>query len=60
MSRRPISEWPEWKRIRPILAEKTDLNQRQLQELGETEADSLDFVELVMALEEKHKIKIPD
>jgi acyl carrier protein len=41
------------------LAEKTDLNQRQLQEIGETEADSLDCVELVMALEEKYRIKIP-
>ena len=59
MSRRPINEWPEWKRIRPILAEKTDLNQRQLQEIGEMEADSLDCVELVMALEEKYRIKIP-
>jgi len=40
------------------LAEKTDLTHRQLQEMGEIEVDSLDFVELVMGLEEKYKIKI--
>jgi acyl carrier protein len=59
MSRRPINEWPEWKKVRTVLAEKTDLDQRQLQEIGETEADSLDFVELVITFEQKYKIKIP-
>lgn len=60
LSRHPINERPEWKHIRTVLADKTDLNQRQLQEIGETEGDSLDFVELVMALEEKYNVKIPD
>jgi acyl carrier protein len=59
LSKRPINEWSEWKGIRSILAEKADLNQRQLQEIGEIEADSLDFVEVVMAFEDKYKIKIP-
>ena len=54
----PINERPEWKRLRRILAERTDLDQRALQELGECESDSIDFVELVMGLEEKYKIKI--
>ena len=54
----PIDQIPEWKVIRGILAEKTDLTHRQLQEMGEIEVDSLDFVELVMGLEEKYKIKI--
>jgi acyl carrier protein len=56
--RLPINQIPEWKIVRGILAEKTDLNHRQLQEMGEIEVDSLDFVELVMGLEEKYKIKI--
>ncbi|MGB9243362.1 MAG: hypothetical protein WCC03_08425 [Candidatus Acidiferrales bacterium] len=54
----PMNERPEWKRLRRILAEETDLDQRTLQELGEREADSLDFVDLVMGLEEKYRIKI--
>ena len=53
-----MNERPEWKRLRRILAEETDLDQRTLQELGEREADSLDFVDLVMGLEEKYRIKI--
>ncbi|MFY9731979.1 MAG: phosphopantetheine-binding protein [Candidatus Acidiferrales bacterium] len=57
-SRRPLNETPEWKRLRRILAEQTDLDQRALRELGECEADSMDFVELVMGLEEKYEIKI--
>jgi len=49
----------EWELVRRTLSEKTDLTQRMLVALGELEGDSLDFVEIVMSLEEKYKIKIP-
>jgi acyl carrier protein len=57
--RYPMNERSEWKAIRRSSAENTDLNQRDLEEMGQVQGDSLDFAELVMALEEKYKKKLP-
>jgi len=42
-----------------LCREETDLTWAQIAEIAEVEGDSLDFVEVVMALEEQFKLKIP-
>lgn len=59
MNRRwTLNELPEWRIIRRVLSEKTDLTQNQLIDLAETEVDSLDVVELVMSIEETYGTKL--
>ena len=42
-----------------MLAVQAGMSENQLEEIGAVEADSLDIVELMMALEEKYKVKFP-
>jgi acyl carrier protein len=60
---RRLEEFPEWKLVRDTLAEKLRMDELQLRRLEvEIESkpfDSLDFVELVMALEEAFHVQIP-
>jgi len=50
MAQRKMSEYEEWKAIRPLLVERAGVTENELRDLAETEADALDMVELVMAL----------
>jgi acyl carrier protein len=60
---RRLEEFPAWKLVRDPLAEKPRMEELQLRRLEvEIESkpfDSLDFVELVMALEEAFHVQIP-
>jgi acyl carrier protein len=58
-ARRQLNEVPEWKEIQRVLAVQAGMSENQLEEIGAVEADSLDIVELMMALEEKYKVKFP-
>ncbi len=53
-----------WERVKKIIMEQLDVKEEQLlpevklvEDLG---ADSLDIVEMIMMIEEKFKIEIPD
>jgi len=51
-------------RVKKVVIEKLDVNDDQIKEdasfVNDLSADSLDVVELVMALEEEFEISIPD
>jgi acyl carrier protein len=51
---------PEWAAIRTSLEQQLHLPEWELERIGDmTVGDSLDLLEVVMALEERFKIKIP-
>lgn len=60
---RRLEEFPEWKLVRSTLAEKLRIDELPLRrlevEIESKSFDSLDFVELVMALEEAFHVQIP-
>ena len=49
---RKFRDLPEWQDFRRWLREEFDLDPNLIAEFGEIEGDSLDFVEVTMALEE--------
>ncbi len=55
--RKHIKDTPEWPALRKTLAEKVGKSETEIDELAES-WDSLDLVELVMALEEAFNTEI--
>jgi hypothetical protein len=49
---RKFRDLPEWQEFRRWLREEFDLDPNLIAEFGEIEGDSLDFVEVTMAVEE--------
>jgi len=60
---RKLEEIPEWEAVRQTLMEKLSLDELQIRQIeAQIESkpfDSLDFVELVMSLEQAFGISIP-
>ena len=58
MIQSPLKEHEEWKEIRKALLEEGILTEAQLERVEGTGADSLDLVELEMAVEQRYGIRL--